>query len=145
MPHPEIAERIRKTGDASGWWAQSITVAFEQHIGRRDPGQRSDGSFEVSVTRTMRGERETVYRLACALFDTRNSFDGVAIDGAARTSVTPKRSYWRAGLADGTAVTVAVEDKGGGKALVALMHQKLGRADDIARWRGFWKEVLGRI
>lgn len=48
MPHDEIARRVRETGDASGWWAQTIAVAYEQHIGRRVPGQASDGTFQVS-------------------------------------------------------------------------------------------------
>src|SRR5690606_38785401 len=53
MPHGEIAARVLATGDASAWWAQSITVAFEQHIGRRRPGQRSAGTYEVSANRTV--------------------------------------------------------------------------------------------
>jgi hypothetical protein len=145
LSHTEIARLVNETGDANGWWSQSITVAFEQHIGRRDPGQRADGSFEVSATRTMPGERSEVYDRLCALLDGRENFDGVAIDGEARTSVTPKRSYWRAALEDGTAIVVSVEDKGADKVLIALMHQKLGGAGDIPRWRTFWKDQLAKL
>ena len=29
-----------------GWWTQAITAAYEQHIGRRIPVQRSNGTFQ---------------------------------------------------------------------------------------------------
>jgi hypothetical protein len=35
------------------WWAQHLTVAYEQSRGIRAPGQRQDGSFEASVSRTV--------------------------------------------------------------------------------------------
>ncbi|MBO6718198.1 MAG: hypothetical protein JJ913_09615 [Rhizobiaceae bacterium] len=143
LSHTEIARKVKATGDANGWWSQAITVAFEQHIGRRDPGQRADGSYEVSVTRSLPGERDDIYTQVCGLLDAMPDFDGIA--GESRTSVTPKRSYWRASLEDGTAIVLSVEDKGDGKVLVALAHQKLADADEIARWRAFWKDVLAKL
>ena len=35
------------------WWSQHVTVAYEQARGIREPGQRQDGSFEASVSRTV--------------------------------------------------------------------------------------------
>ncbi|MGR0318359.1 hypothetical protein [Agromyces sp. ZXT2-3] len=35
------------------WWSQHLTVAYEQSRGIRSPGQRQDGSFEASVSRTV--------------------------------------------------------------------------------------------
>lgn len=142
MPHPEIARRIKETGDANGWWAQAITVAFEQHIGRRKPGQRSDGSYEVSATRTVDGEVAGIFASLCKRLDTTAAFDGVARAGTPRTSVTPKRSYWRCDLEDGTGVECALEQKAPGKVLVAVTHKKLASEDDAARRRGFWKQHL---
>jgi hypothetical protein len=36
-----------------GWWAQSITVRYEQARGMRLPGQQSDGTFAVSASRSV--------------------------------------------------------------------------------------------
>lgn len=51
--HPTIATWLREQHDIDGWWAQGITVDYEQHIGRRRPGQRADGTFEGSVSRNL--------------------------------------------------------------------------------------------
>lgn len=145
MPHAEIARRVKETGDASGWWAQAIAVAFEQHVRRRDPGQRADGSFEVSVTRTLDGEREDRFTELVARLGGVTAFDGVALAGPPRTSITPRRSYWRCDLEDGTGVAFALEEKAPGKVLVAVTHRKLTGEDDAGRRRAFWKAELTRI
>lgn len=38
--------------DNIGWWAQATAVAYEQHSGRRVPGQQPDGTFRTSVSRS---------------------------------------------------------------------------------------------
>ena len=47
LPHKEIARRVREECSGSSRRAQSIAVAYEQHIGRRVPGTRG---LEVSRT-----------------------------------------------------------------------------------------------
>lgn len=145
LSHAEIARRIVATGDASSWWAQSITVAWEQHIGRRRPGQRASGTFEVSATRTVPGETAALFEKLLARLSGVRAFGDVAIDGEPRTSVTPKRSYWRAKLADGTALQFSLEQKTPDRVLVAITHEKLASEADIPRWRAIWKEELGRV
>ena len=145
LSHAEIARRVVATGDASSWWAQSIAVAWEQHIGRRKPGQRPCGTFEVSVTRTLAGEVSALLESIAARFDATSGFDGVAREGAACTSVTPKRSYWRCRLADGSGVQVSLEPRGAGRVLVAVTHGRIADQHAGPRWRAFWKEELGRL
>jgi hypothetical protein len=48
LSHKQIAERVTASGHTSGWWSQSIAVAYEQSIGRRLPGQVEDGTFQAS-------------------------------------------------------------------------------------------------
>ena len=38
--------------DNPAWWAQSVTVAYEQDSGRRFPGQRPKGTFQTSVSKS---------------------------------------------------------------------------------------------
>ena len=52
-PHPEIARWIAEAHAVPGWWAQGVTVAYEQARGRRVPGQRCDGDFSVSASKTV--------------------------------------------------------------------------------------------
>ncbi|MDD4081623.1 MAG: hypothetical protein PHP02_09530 [Eubacteriales bacterium] len=57
--HARLAEEaqalIRAQGksDNPAWWAQSVAVAYEQLLGRRVPGQQQDGSFAVSLGKTL--------------------------------------------------------------------------------------------
>jgi hypothetical protein len=145
LSHKEIARLIKDTGDASGWWAQTITVAFEQHIGRRAPGQMADGSLQVSASRTLPGAPEEIYARLLEHLRGMSALAGVDLAGEPRTSVTDKRRYWRATLTDGSAVTIAVEAKGSGKSLVAVSHEKLSDSEAPARWRTFWKGELQAI
>ncbi|MHB1064464.1 MAG: hypothetical protein ACYC1Z_08280 [Georgenia sp.] len=59
--HTTIARWLVTEHGVDGWWAQSITVGYEQARGLRAPGQRADGTFEVSVTKTLRARVEEVW------------------------------------------------------------------------------------
>ena len=51
--HTEIAKQLIEETDVNGWWAQMLTVAFEQEIGRRVPGQDCEGEYSVSASKTL--------------------------------------------------------------------------------------------
>ena len=55
--HAETARWLVEEQGVDGWWAQGITVDFEQARKGRLPGMQSDGTFATSVTRTIPGER----------------------------------------------------------------------------------------
>ncbi|MBA8990899.1 hypothetical protein FHW23_002164 [Curtobacterium pusillum] len=57
--HPAIATWLVDQG-VEPWWAQGVTIGYEQTRGLRIPGQRSDGTFAVSASRQVPGEREAV-------------------------------------------------------------------------------------
>lgn len=56
LDHHDIALRVHEelegTIDRPSWWAQAVTVTYEQYIGRRIPGQRLDGTFQTSVSKS---------------------------------------------------------------------------------------------
>jgi hypothetical protein len=145
LDHKQIAEHVRETGLASGWWAQSVAVAYEQHIGRRLPGQRKDGTFEVSASRTVPGTLDKAFACWLALMDGKAELDGEPISHGPETSRSDKWRYWRCGLADGGRISMTVSAKGADRTGFGVGHQKLASPDEAARWRAFWKEMLGRI
>nr|MDQ3958519.1 DUF4287 domain-containing protein [Actinomycetota bacterium] len=51
--HGEIARWLVEEQGVDGWWAQSITVAYEQERGIRAPGQRLDGTYSVTASKTV--------------------------------------------------------------------------------------------
>jgi len=59
--HKQTARYLAESWGVSAWWAQSITVRYERERGLRAFGQRSEGTFTVSVQRTMRATSEQVF------------------------------------------------------------------------------------
>ena len=59
--HKQSAAFLQKECGASGWWAQTITVRYEQARGLRRVGQRSDGKFGFSFRRTLDVEAQSIY------------------------------------------------------------------------------------
>ncbi|HZA84964.1 MAG TPA: DUF4287 domain-containing protein, partial [Actinomycetes bacterium] len=60
-PHPEIARWLVEEHAVGGWWAQGVTVAYEQARGLRDPGQRRGGLYEVNASKTVAVPVERLY------------------------------------------------------------------------------------
>ncbi|CAH2398778.1 conserved hypothetical protein [Mesorhizobium ventifaucium] len=145
LSHAEIARRVRETGLASGWWSQSITVAYEQHIGRRIPGQDNDGRFAVSTTKTVPGSMDETLARWATFMTAQKDIGGIAISRGPETSVSRKWRYWRCGLANGTRVIAGIGDKPGGKSSLAVQHEKLATADDVECWRNYWKSLLNKF
>lgn len=58
--HPQIARYLAGEQGAPDWWAQSITVGYEQARGLRAPGQMVDG-FAAGASRTLTAPPEVVY------------------------------------------------------------------------------------
>ena len=125
LSHHEIATALVHELDGSvdnvGWWAQSTAVAYEQYVGRRVPGQRPDGMFQTSVSRSTTLEMQ-------ALIDAWSAFaaadEGVLarIVEEPRVSGTEKRMTWRAKGPEGTGMTVISEPKKDGTASLVVQH-----------------------
>jgi len=149
MGHAEIARHV--AGQLAGvvanheWWAQAVTVAYEQHVGARRPGQTGDGRFNVSAGRTVDGSLDEALACWSAVMAGRSDAAGVAFADEPSTSATEKWRYWRVRLADGTRVSVNVGTRGPGRSGVAVAHAGLAAAEDVEPWRAFWKGRLREL
>jgi hypothetical protein len=144
-PHPEIARWLAETHDVDGWWAQGVTVAYEQARGRRLPGQRSDGRFSVTASKTVAVPVERLFA-AFADDDLRERW----LPGAAFEvrGAQPGRTL-RAGWEDGsTRVVVGFTALGEAKSQAALEHERLPDAETAEKMKAYWRErvaVLKRV
>jgi hypothetical protein len=145
LSHKEIALKLSSEHGVPGWWAQGITVRFEQEIGRREPGQSSSGKYNVGISATIDGSMDEALVIWTEAVKNRKKFDGVSITGPASTSATPKWRYWKIKLEDGTRINVTITNKPGGKALLNVQHENLPEREGIERWRAFWKKFLKTI
>ncbi|MFV0634560.1 hypothetical protein [Demequina sp.] len=148
LDHTAIAARVLDDmGDdveSAAWWAQGVTVAYEQHIGRRLPGQRADGTFQMSVSKS------TPVPMA-ELMDRWEAFAADSAPVLALLASTPrrggtdKRLTWRAKGVDGSAVMVTAEPRSA--ATASVIASQVGTPDlesnDAAR--AMWKEVLAEF
>jgi hypothetical protein len=144
MPHKDIAQKVSAMG-VPGWWTQSVTVAYEQHIGRRVPGQESDGTFTVNASKTFEGTMDQALTAWEYLIADLDNFNGVAISGSPRLSKTERYRNWRCDLADGSRVVVGIYEKSPGKSVIPLAHEKITKEADVEPWRIYWKDLLAGL
>ena len=148
LSHHEIASalitELEGMVDNLGWWAQATAVAYEQSVGRRVPGQRPDGTFQTSVSRSSTLGMEALIRAWTDFAATdREVLD--RITGDVRVSGTTNRHTWRAKGRDGTAYTVISEPKKDGTA--SLIVQILGTAtlEDNVEAKEAWTSITARF
>jgi len=149
LDHKAIALKVYEELDGRieqhGWWAQSVTVAYEQHIGRRLPGQRSDGTFQLSVSRsTSLGLDELMQRWEKFAADDDVVRD-LVVAGDPRVSGSDKRITWRTRARDGSSVIVTSELRSNGSASLVVNQMGLASAElnDEARER--WVSIVQRF
>ena len=143
--HGHIARWLGGKHDVDGWWAQSVTVAYEQARGLREPGQRSDGTFTASATKTVRAPRVEVWP-HLAEDDLRR--DWLDVELKVR-GMTENKSV-RLSAEDGSRVTILLSDlkpgrDGAAKCRVAVEHDGLRDGDELAQTKEFWRAVLSEL
>lgn len=140
--HTEIARWLAEEQQVDGWWAQSVTVTYEQARGMRAPGQGADGYFTANASKTVAVPVERLFD-AFADDDLRERWlPGAKI--AVRTATSPKsfRADW---VEDSTRIGVGFGAKSDAKALVAVAHEKLPDAAAAAAKKAYWRDRLAAL
>jgi len=145
LPHSEIARLITGAGKADGWWAQTITVAYEQHIGRRLPGQRADGLFNASVSRTLTGAAEELFQAWLVLMERVTDLAGLNRKGAPTTSKTSMGLNWRCKTEDGPYFVITFSETALGKVRAVAAHEGLASADHVLKVKSFWAGQIEKL
>jgi hypothetical protein len=148
MSHGEIAKLVSEKYNVPSWWTQTVTVGYERIKGLRARGQRRDGTYEASKSRTY---NVPVTKLFDAWSDAnlrKQWLDGATVK--VRTATAPKSM--RLGWSDGTIVAVGFLSKGKSKSSVAVQHTKLPNRESANRLKQYWSErfdslseVLGKL
>lgn len=119
--HRRIADWLVAEHGVDPWWAQGITVDFEQDRKGRLPGQQPDGSFSVARTRTVPGERLAALAAVRAEVESRHG----AAHGENLAASQPV-VRWR--LPDGTRLAAAAQQPSATGTPVVITVQKLADA-----------------
>lgn len=143
LDHTAIARMLVERWEVEEWWAQGVTVAYEQVIGRRVVGQSCDGDFSASASRTVPGT-PTQVRDRWDAFMTEARRDGLGLEEPLLSDTATWR-YWRAAVADGSRVSVNITAKDEGRSTLGIEHKGLETADARTAWKDAWKGVLGEF
>lgn len=140
--HGEMARWLMDEHGIPGWWAQSVTVAYEQARGLRLPGQRQNGMFDATATKTV---GVPVERLFEALADEELRARWLPGDSLRVGTVRPGRSL-RGGWDDsGSRVVFDFTSKGDAKSQVAMLHERLPDPGTAAEMKAFWRARLAAL
>lgn len=141
MRHGELARMIHEKFKVDGWWAQAVTVGYERITGKRAIGQRMDGSYEASKSRTFNVPVAKVFAAFEKPSQRKKWLDGEKV--VLRTATANKSV--RLGWSDRTIVAVWFTPKGTGKTAVSLAHSKLPDRATSTRLKQFWGERLDAL
>jgi len=154
--HTAAARHLYDAHGVGGWYAQGITVAYERARGVRVANQRCDGAFEVSVSKTIPADAQTIIRtlteharraklqvsdktlvpaLAAGLSAPKSKGFVVRPDGLGRF-----RYDW-----GGTTVQFYLVPKAGNKVSVTVTNMKLTNTDMVEARRTVWREMLASL
>ncbi|WP_327118861.1 DUF4287 domain-containing protein [Streptomyces sp. NBC_01341] len=141
--HAEIAAYLGTEHRMGGWYAQSVTVGYEQERGLREVGQSSAGDWNTSGSRTLAAPPERVL----------DAFTEPVLRGR----WLPDVELSVRGLRPGRSLTAGFRDESGeaagsisvrlealphGRTRVGVGHGKLADAGAVTRYKAFWKERL---
>jgi hypothetical protein len=119
----EISALVSEKYKVPDWWTQTVTVGYERIKGLRARGQRRDGTFEATKSRTIGVPVTKLFRAWATPAVRKRWLEGAGIK--VRTATAPKSM--RLGMSDGTIVAVGFMAKGRGKSSVAVQHARLPR------------------
>jgi hypothetical protein len=136
--HRQIADWLVAEHGVEPWWSQGITVDFEQDRKGRLPGQQADGTFAVSRTRTVPGERLEALAAVRAAVDARHG----AAHGENLAAAQPV-VRWR--LADGTRLAAAAQAPNRTGTPVNLTIEKLPDAASVDAAKDEIEQIFGSV
>ena len=136
MSHRDIAVLVSQTYKVQEWWSQTVTVGYERIKGLRARGQRRDGTYEASKSRTYDVPVGELFDAWADAAMRRRWLDTMGVK--VRSATKPKAM--RIGWPDGTVVIVGFLPKGDAKSAVAIAHTKLPDRETANQLKVYWGE-----
>jgi hypothetical protein len=137
--HAAIARSLADEHGLSGWWAQSITVEYEQARGLREEHERPDG-YQVGATKTIAVPVDEVWRAWEDETLRERWLPGAQV--AVRTATKPKTM--RLDWGEGGRLAVYF-DVSGEQTRLAVQHEQLPDKEAAERWKAFWRDRVAAL
>jgi len=141
MSHRDIAALVSKKYKVGDWWAQTVTVGYERIKGLRARGQRRDGTYEATKSRTFNVPVEALFDAWADARVRGRWLSDAAVKVRRATAPKSMRLDW----SDRSIIAIGFMSKGASKSAVAVQHAKLPnkkKADELKR---YWSERLDAL
>ena len=137
-PYREVAGWLTGTHGVSRWWAQKLIVEYEQDRELRDPGSRSNGTFEVGASKTVRAP---INELFAAFVDGRRRKSWLR-EGKLALKISESPRAARFDWNGSSSVKVTLTKRGPSKTVVSVVHSGLANAKEAAEVKQMWRDSL---
>jgi hypothetical protein len=141
MAHRDIAKLVSETYKVQDWWSQTVTVGYERIKGLRVRGQRRDGTYEASKSRTYNVAVDDLFDAWANASLRKRWLDEAGIKVRSATKPKAMRIAW----SDGTVVIVGFMPKGTAKSSVAVAHTKLASREAASALKQYWSDRFDRL
>ena len=131
---------MKKTYKVADWWSQTVPVGYERIKGLRAKGQRREGSYEASKSRTFDVPVKTLFEAWADDVTRRRWLNGAEV--RIRKSTEPKsmRLDWNKSI-----VAVGFAPKGSSRSSVAVQHTKLPDRETAKGIKEYWSARLNAL
>ena len=142
MAHREIAALVSTKYKVGGWWTQTVTVGYERIKGLRARGQRRDGTYEASKSRTF---NVPVADLFDAWADARRAQAMARCERSGECGRPRAEKSMRLDWPGPQDHRVGFMPKGSSKSAVAIQHTKLREQETADELKQNWSERLDAL
>lgn len=137
--HKAIATWLNEYQDVTHWWKQAVTIMYEQERGLRVPGQRSDGTFAISASKSVNKDAQVLFG---------EVVESISADLEAEpSSLSPDANFptirWK--LGDGSGVNAMLTPKGADKTSVSLERLRLKSPDMLEDAKAQLRAILSTL
>jgi uncharacterized protein YndB with AHSA1/START domain len=140
-PYREIADRLVDDHGLSRWWAQKLTVEYQQARGRRAPGSRPDGTFTVTASKTIAVPAAELFEAFADRRVRRRWLPDVRL----RSRGADPPTTIRFDVEDGSRVRVGISAVAPRKSQVALEHARIADGRIVEATKAAWRGRLGEL
>jgi hypothetical protein len=141
MSHRDIVALVNEKYKVEDWWSQTVTVGYERIKGLRTLGQRRDGTYETSKSRTFNVPVTTLFDAWADARIRRRWLNGASVN--VRTATAPKSM--RLDWTDRSIIAVGFLAKGKSKSAVAVQHTKLPDKESAQNLKQYWSDRLDAL
>ena len=149
LSHREIAKLVHEKYKIGPWWTQTVAVGYERIKGLRGRGQKRDGSFGASKSRTFDVPVAVLFEAWADRGIRKQWLDGATVKVRTATAPRSMRIDWREQNGDASRiVAVGFFAKGKDKSSVAVDHAKVADRETANRIKSYWSarfDALGEV